>query len=62
MIKRNTISMVRSGKSRLGPLPRLRMLKQIDVEDVTDIERGIESSEYLINLIDEHIKMKKEPN
>lgn len=61
-VKRNTISMVRSGKSRLGPLPRLRMLKQIDVEDVTDIERGIESSEYLINLIDEHIKMKKEPN
>jgi hypothetical protein len=53
-IKRNTVSMVRSGKSRLGPLPRLRMLEMIDEQPIDQIERAVESSEYLLQLIQEH--------
>jgi transcriptional regulator with XRE-family HTH domain len=58
-LKRTSISSIRSGKGRLGPLPRLRMLKAIHPEADTDqIERGIESSEYLLTLINKHIEMK----
>lgn len=55
-LKRASISGVRTGKSRLGPLPRLRILKVICPEaDIEQIEKGIESSEYLLTLIKEHI-------
>lgn len=50
-IRRNTISMVRSGRSRLGPLPRLRMLSLIDEQPVAEAEQAIESSEFLLSLI-----------
>ncbi len=60
-LKRNTISSVRAGDGRLGPLPRLRMLKAICPNaDIEQIERGIESSEYLFNLISEHIEQKQQ--
>jgi transcriptional regulator with XRE-family HTH domain len=59
-IKRNSISMIRTGRSGLGPLPRLRMLKAIKPAlDISQIEQGIESSEYLISLIDEHMAINK---
>jgi transcriptional regulator with XRE-family HTH domain len=58
-LKRASISGVRTGKSRLGPLPRLRILKVICPEiDIEQIEKGIESSEYLLKLIEEHIKLR----
>ncbi|MBS3955488.1 MAG: hypothetical protein KGZ88_21295 [Methylomicrobium sp.] len=57
-LKRATISGVRTGKSKLGPLPRLRILKLICPElDLEQIEKGIESSQYLLKLIEEHIKL-----
>jgi transcriptional regulator with XRE-family HTH domain len=57
-LKRASISGVRAGKSKLGPLPRLRILKVICPEaDTEQIENGIESSEYLLKLIEEHIKL-----
>lgn len=57
-LKRASISGVRTGKSKLGSLPRLRILKVIYPEaDVEQIEKGIESSEYLLKLIEEHIKL-----
>lgn len=57
-LKRATISGVRTGKSKLGPLPRLRILKLICPElDLEQIEKGIESSEYLVELIEDHIKL-----
>jgi transcriptional regulator with XRE-family HTH domain len=52
------ISAVRHGETELGPLPRLRMLKAIFPDaDTEQIERGIESNRYLLNLINEHIEI-----
>ena len=57
-LKRNTISSIRKG-ARLGPLPRLRMLKAINPNvDTEEIEKGIESSEYLLELLIRHLDMK----
>ncbi len=56
-LKRASISGVRTGKSKLGPLPRLRILQVICPEaDTEQIERGINSIEYLFMLIELHIK------
>ena len=53
-IRRNTISMVRTGRSKLGPLPRLRMLSLIDEQPVGEAEKAIESSDFLLKLIKQH--------
>lgn len=59
-VSSSMISSVRHGESELGPLPRLRMLKAICPEaDTEQIENGIESSQFLLNLINEHIDIKK---
>lgn len=50
-IKRNSVSMVRTGRSRLGQVPRLRMLALIEKCAVDEAERAIESSEFLLRLI-----------
>jgi len=51
-IKSNTLATVRANKSGLGPLPRLRMLKMVDGDNITDIEQGISSTEHLLKLMD----------
>lgn len=57
-LKRATISSVRTGKTRLGPLPRLRMLKIIlSNADTEQIEQGVQSNEYLFGLIEDHINL-----
>lgn len=53
-IRRNTISMVRAGRSKLGPLPRLRMLSLIEEQSIGEAEKAIESSEFLLKLIKQH--------
>jgi transcriptional regulator with XRE-family HTH domain len=56
-LKRNTISSIRKG-ARLGPLPRLRMLKAINPEiDIDQVLNGIESNQSLHDLIEKHITM-----
>lgn len=50
-IKRNSISMVRHGRSRLGPLPRLRIYRDIYGRDTSKLEAALESSEALLNLM-----------
>jgi transcriptional regulator with XRE-family HTH domain len=54
------ISSVRRQNKPLSHLSRLRILKAVNPDANTDqIERGIESSEYLLSLINEHIKQQK---
>jgi transcriptional regulator with XRE-family HTH domain len=50
-IKRNSISMVRHGRSRLGPLPRLRIYRDVYGRDTSKLEAALESSEALLNLM-----------
>ena len=50
-IKRQSISMVRTGRSKLGPLPRLRIFRDVWQEDIADIEVALESSEALLEMI-----------
>jgi len=60
---RSMVSTIRAGARKLGPLPRLRILRAVEesvgkeIEGIENIEKGIESSEYLIKLIEEHIKI-----
>jgi DNA-binding XRE family transcriptional regulator len=51
-LQRPAISMIRSGKSGLGPLPRLRILSKI-APDVpcSDVERALASNDYLLSLM-----------
>jgi len=51
-IQRSAISMVRSGKSGLGVLPKLRILSRV-APDVPygDIEKALTSTEHLISLL-----------
>lgn len=50
-IKRNSISMVRHGRSRLGPLPRLRIYRDVYGRDTSKLEAALESSDALLNLM-----------
>jgi len=50
-VARNTISMVRSGKSALGPKPRLRILNRIAPFAIEDVERALENTDELIEVI-----------
>lgn len=50
-INRNSISMVRHGRSRLGPLPRLRIYRDVYGRDTSKLESALESSEALLKLI-----------
>jgi hypothetical protein len=52
-IKRSAISMVRTGRNRLGPLPRLRIFRDVWGESIDHIEDAINSSEALLKLIRE---------
>jgi hypothetical protein len=55
-IKANTISMIRSGRSVMGPEPRLRILGSIDpTVDVESILRVAKSNDLLRNAIDRWI-------
>jgi ribonucleotide monophosphatase NagD (HAD superfamily) len=57
-IKRNTISMVRTGRSRLGPLPRLRIYRDVYDEDTSELEEALESSDALLRMVRKYISMK----
>ena len=50
-VARNTISMVRTGRSTLGPKPRLRILHAISPFDIEKLENILDSSEALIDEI-----------
>ena len=50
-IKRNSISMVRHGNSRLGPLPRVRIYGEIFSEDTAEFEAALKSSDVLLELV-----------
>jgi len=64
-VNRTMITTVRAGRRKLGPLPRLRMLKfiekntGIEIEDIESLERAIESSEYLFEFIKDHMNTSK---
>ncbi len=51
-VRPNTISMIRSGKSALGVLPRIRILsKVVPDEPYADVGHALESTEYMISLL-----------
>lgn len=50
-IKPTSISMVRKGKSKLGHIPRLKILEVIEGLPATEILLAITDNKYLINLI-----------
>ncbi len=50
-IKTTSISMVRKGKSKLGHLPRLKILEIIEGLPYSEILLAISDNKYLINLI-----------
>lgn len=50
-IKRNSVSMVRHGHSKLGALPRLRIYRDATGGDTTNLEAALESSENLLKLL-----------
>lgn len=55
-IKPQSISMVRSGKNRLGPLPRLRIFRDVWGESVDDLEAALQSSEALLKMVNKYIE------
>ena len=55
-IKRNSISMVRHGRSRLGPLPRLRIYRDVYGQDISELEAALESSEALLDMLKKALK------
>lgn len=51
-LKRNAISMVRSGRGKLGERPKLQILKRVAPDaGFQDIERALDSSDYMIRLV-----------
>jgi transcriptional regulator with XRE-family HTH domain len=60
-IKRNSISMVRHGRSRLGPLPRLRIYRDAFGEDTSELESALESSEALLALLKKAVASANSP-
>lgn len=50
-VARNTISMVRSGRSNLGPKPRLKILNRINSFDLEKVESVLESTDELIEAV-----------
>lgn len=57
-IKRQSISMVRTGKNKLGSLPRLRIFRDVWNEDITDLETALESSDSLLKMVQNYIDTK----
>lgn len=53
-IKRHTISMVRSGKSKLGHIPRLKILEIVEGLPAVEILKAISDNQLLINLLLKH--------
>jgi transcriptional regulator with XRE-family HTH domain len=51
-VRPNTISMVRAGKSELGVLPRLRILREVvPDEPYAEVEHALASTEHMITLL-----------
>lgn len=60
-IKTNTVSMIRSGRSALGPEAKLRLLGSVDrMIDAESILRVAKSNDLLSNAIDRWIRSEKE--
>ena len=57
-IKRNSISMIRHSRSRLGPLPRIRIARDVFNVETSEIEAALESSEALLALLQKHPRLK----
>ena len=57
-IKRSAISNVRTGRSKLGPLPRLRMFRDVWGEKIEHLEEALESSQALLKMVREYIDAK----
>lgn len=56
-VARNTISMIRKGKSTLGPYPRLKILNKIAPFDLHDLEKTLASTELIISGIKDWQKL-----
>ena len=50
-IKRHSISMVRSGRNRLGPMPLLKMFSDLMGGDELGLQAAVQSSEALLSLM-----------
>lgn len=50
-IKRQSVSMVRSGKNGLGPLPLLRLYEDLVGGDELGLQSAVQSSDALLNLL-----------
>lgn len=56
-VEHNTIATIRSGKSALGPKPRLKILAQItNAFDTDTLLSSVESSKKLVKLLQRHFK------
>ena len=56
-VEHNTIATIRSGKSALGPKPRLKILARItNAFDTDALLSSIESSKELVRLLQRHFK------
>jgi hypothetical protein len=51
----NSISMVRTGKSNLGPLPKIKMLEKASNENFEELRNAINSNEIISNAIEDWI-------
>lgn len=58
-VARNTISMVRSGRSELGPKPKLKILNKLNPFDLTLVELALDSNDALIEALNDWASRKK---
>lgn len=58
-IKPQSISTVRTGRARLGPLPRLRIFRDVLGEDISTIEEALESTDVLLKLIRDYTEARR---
>lgn len=58
-LARNTISMIRKGRTSLGPLPKLKILNSVDSFDLVKLESMINSTDLLSEEIERWIAINK---
>ncbi|HLF97359.1 MAG TPA: hypothetical protein VI457_09465 [Methylococcaceae bacterium] len=56
-LKRNALSMIRTGKAKFGLLPRVKILRMLDPDiRLETFEEALQSSETLLQIAKEHIE------
>ncbi|MGD2019678.1 MAG: hypothetical protein PVJ47_01395 [Thiohalocapsa sp.] len=58
-LESSTISSVRTGRSTLGPGPRLKILNKLEPFELADVETALASTESLVHLIESHRRSNK---